>query len=99
MKLDFFHRKLRGDIQRLDDHAGTIVAAIVKLADNNDNVPELAKVSSELYQFMLGSDTEKKMQRSLYSLDEYMDLRLDQCAGKPVNEAYVQQLREELLEH
>lgn len=84
-------------MQKIDDHAGVIIASIVKLADATDNITELAKLSSALYQFMLGSEAEKTMQHSLYSLDEYMDLKLDQLSGKTVNEAYLQQLRNELL--
>lgn len=96
MNLNFPHHK-QDDMQNVDTHAGIMTAAIIALADNAKNVPELARLSSALYQFMLGSEAEKKMQRSLYSLDEYMSLRQDQCEGKAINETYLHQLREELL--
>lgn len=81
----------------LGNHARVMFRSAVALADSPENLDELHIFTHAFFMITLGDDVTRRMEPSLYSLDEYVKLMLDKRNGEEVDEQYLRQLRKDLL--
>lgn len=81
----------------IDEAAQAIAISVVALANNPENIEQLARLTEALHSYARSTDAYATMETSLYSLDEYVSLKLMQLRGDEVNADYIAQLHDELI--